>query len=296
MMDGTLQNESVLLKPEVSQSYIRVGQENSCGIDLYYEDHGSGPPVVLIHGWPLSGRSWEKQLPALIDGGYRVITYDRRGFGESSRPAIGYDYDTLAADLDKIIRELDLEDVVLVGFSMGGGEVARYLGTYGVQRVKKAVFISAVPPFLLKTNENPDGVDDVVFRGIQKALKADRLDFLSEFLSDFYNFDTLEGPRVSRDVIRLSWNVAAQASPIGTLACVQSWLTDFRGDLAKIQIPTLVIHGDSDRILPLEATGQRTHEMIPGSRLVVIEGGPHGSTWTHADLVNRILLEFLNGA
>jgi len=274
-------------------NYINVGKENSASIDIYYEDHGAGKPVVLIHGWPLSGASWEKQLPILMDAGYRVITYDRRGFGNSSKPASGYNYDTFAEDLQKLVTKLDLRDFALVGFSMGGGEVARYLGKYGTERVSKAVFMSAVPPFLLKTADNPDGVDRSVFDGIEKAVVADRPAFLSQFLSNFYNVDVLGGKLVSDEVVRLSWNIAAGASPKGTLECVSAWLTDFRNDLKRIDIPTLVIHGDSDRILPLSATGKRTHEAVKGSRLVVVKGGPHGLNWTHAEEVNRELLDFL---
>lgn len=275
-------------------SYITVGKENSSNIDLYYEDHGSGKPIVLIHGWPLSGRSWERQVPVLIEAGYRVITYDRRGFGDSSKPTFGYDYDTFAEDLNKIITQLDLKDVALVGFSMGGGEVARYLGTYGAgERVTKAVFMAAVPPFLLKTEDNPIGVDGSIFDGIKKAIAADRPAFLSEFLKNFYNVDTLGGKQISDEVVRLSWNIAAGASPKGTLDCVSAWTTDFRDDLQQIDIPTLVVHGDDDRILPLSATGQATHEAIKGSRLVVVKGGPHGLNWTHFEEVNRELLDFL---
>jgi non-heme chloroperoxidase len=272
---------------------ITVGQENSGNIDLYYEDHGSGKPVVLIHGWPLSGRSWEKQVPVLLDAGYRVITYDRRGFGDSSRPTFGYDYDTFAEDLHSIVTELDLRDITLVGFSMGGGEVARYLGTYGADRVSKAVFMAAVPPFLMKTPDNPAGVDGSVFEGIKQAIAADRPAFLSQFLANFYNVDVLGGKQISDEVVRLSWNIAAGASPIGTLECVSAWVTDFRQDLARIDVPTLVVHGDSDRILPLAATGSATHEAVRGSRLVVVKGGPHGLNWTHADEVNRELLNFV---
>jgi len=274
-------------------SHINAGKENSGNIDLYYEDHGKGQPVVLIHGWPLSGASWEKQVPVLLDAGYRVITYDRRGFGSSSKPTSGYDYDTLAEDLHKIITKLELRDVALVGFSMGGGEVARYLGIHGTERVSKAVFMAAIPPFLLKTADNPAGVDGSVFDGIKKAIAADRPAFLSGFLANFYNVDVLRGKQVSDEVVRLSWNVAAGASPRGTLDCVQAWLTDFRKDLSRINVPTLVIHGDADRILPLAATGKRTHEVVKGSRLVMIKGGPHGLNWTHADEVNRELLAFL---
>lgn len=276
--------------------YLTVDKENAGDIDLYYEDHGEGRPVVLVHGWPLSGRSWEKQVPALLDAGYRVITYDRRGFGESSKPASGYDYDTLAEDLHQLITKLDLTDISLVGFSMGGGEVARYLGTRGAERVRKAVFISAVPPFLLKTPDNPEGVDRSVFDGIEQGIIADRPAFLTAFLSDFYNVDLLGGKTVSEEVVRLSWNIAAEASPQGTLDCVSAWLTDFREDLRRINIPTLVIHGDADRICPFPATGKRTPEFVKGAKLVVVERGPHGINWTDAERVNRALLAFVGEA
>jgi len=272
---------------------ITVGKENSGNIDLYYEDHGSGNPVILVHGWPLSGAAWEKQVPVLLEAGHRVITYDRRGFGESSKPTTGYDYDTFAADLNKLVTTLNLQDAALVGFSMGGGEVARYLGTYGSKRVSKAVFIASIPPFLLKTADNPEGVDGGVFEGIKKGIVADRLAFLSQFLSNFYNLDVLGGKLISDQVVQLSWNVGAGASPKGTLDCVSAWLTDFRNDLKKIDVPTLVIHGDSDRILPLSATGKRTAELVKGSKLVIVEGGPHGLTWTHAEKVNSALLDFI---
>jgi non-heme chloroperoxidase len=274
-------------------SMITVGQENSMPIDLYYEDHGSGKPVVLIHGWPLSGASWEKQVAALLNAGHRVITYDRRGFGRSSQPATGYTYDTFAEDLHKLVTKLDLRDFALVGFSMGGGEVARYLGTYGSERVSKAVFIASVPPFLLKTADNPEGVDGSVFEGIKKAIAADRPAFLSAFLKDFYNVDVLGGKRISDQVVQYSWNVAAAASAKGTLDCVPAWVTDFRKDLPRITVPALVIHGDADRILPITATGIPTQKAVKGARLVVVEGGPHGVTWTHADTVNPELVSFL---
>ena len=275
------------------RSYINVGQENSTPIDLYYEDHGSGPPVVLIHGWPLSGRSWEKQLTALVAAGRRVITYDRRGFGKSSQPATGYDYDTFAEDLHKVVTVLDLRDFALVGFSMGGGEVARYLSTYGTDRVSKAVFMAAVPPYLLKTSDNPGGIDIGVFDGIKQGIAADRLAFLSQFLANFYNVDVLRGKQISDEVVRDSWNIASGASPIGTLECVTGWYTDFRKDLRRIDVPTLIIHGDSDRILPIEVTGKASQAAIKGSRLVTVKGGPHGLNWTHADEVNRELVGFL---
>jgi pimeloyl-ACP methyl ester carboxylesterase len=273
--------------------YVSVGQENSGSIDLYYEDHGSGKPVVLIHGWPLSGRSWEKQVPDLLDAGYRVITYDRRGFGDSSKPTSGYNYDTFAEDLHKLITKLDLRDAALVGFSMGGGEVARYLGKYDSERVKKAAFLAAIPPFLLKTPDNPSGMDGSVFDGIKANIVADRLAFLTTFFNNFYNVDVYGGKRVSEQAVQFSWNIASGASPKGTLDCVSAWLTDFRKDLARIDVPTLVVHGDADRIVPIEASGKRTHELVKGSRLLVVKDGPHGLNLTHAEQINRELLDFL---
>lgn len=273
--------------------YISVGEENSGSIDLYYEDHGAGRPVVLIHGWPLSGASWEKQLPVLLDAGYRVITYDRRGFGSSSKPWSGYDYDTFAADLHTLMTTLDLRDAALVGFSMGTGECARYLGTYGSDRVRKVAFLASVPPFLLKTPDNPDGVDGGVFDGIRAAIAKDRYAFASTFLADFYNVDVLGGDRVSADVVRSSWNVAAVASAKAFADCVPAWLTDFRGDLPRVDVPALVLHGDADRTLPIASTGIPLHERLTGSRFVVVEGGPHGLIWTHADKVNAELVDFL---
>lgn len=273
--------------------YLTVDKENSGDINLYYEDHGTGKPVVLIHGWPLSGRSWEKQTTALLAAGHRVITYDRRGFGESSKPTFGYDYNTLTADLHKLITKLELRDATLVGFSMGGGEVARYFGKYGAERVVGAAFISAIPPFLLKTPDNPSGVDAGVFEGIKQGLAADRFGFLAGFLQNFYNVDVLGGKLISKQVVQNSWNIASGASPKGTLDCVSAWLEDFRSDLATIKVPTLVVHGDADRIVPLAVSGQRTHELVKGSRLVVLKDAPHGLNWTHAGQLNRELLAFL---
>ncbi len=274
--------------------YITVGKENSGNIDLYYEDHGgSGKPVVLIHGYPLSGASWEKQVAVLLAAGHRVITYDRRGFGKSSQPTTGYNYDTFAADLHKVVTHLELHDFALVGFSMGGGEVARYLGKYGSKGVSKAVIISGVPPYLLKTDDNPKGVDGSVFDGIEKAVTADRYAFFTEFFKNFYNTDLLLGKRVSEQAVQASWNLAAGASATASLACVPTWHEDFRNDLSVIDVPTLVIHGDADRILPIAASGRRTAQLIKGARLVVVKDGPHCITWTHADEVNRELLEFL---
>jgi non-heme chloroperoxidase len=275
--------------------FITVGKENGNNIDIYYEDHGSGNPIILIHGYPLSGASWEKQLPMLLNAGYRVITYDRRGFGKSSQPTEGYNYDTFAADLQQLITQLKLQDATLVGFSMGGGEIARYFGKYGSKGVSKAVFIGAVPPFLLKTPDNAEGVDGSVFEGIKKAVAADRYAFFTEFFKNFYNTDAYLGKRVSEDVVHASWNIAAGASATASLACVPTWLEDFRENLKRVDVPTLVIHGDDDRIVPLAAAGQRTAKLVEGAKLVVIKGGPHCVTWTHADEVNAALLAFLEG-
>jgi non-heme chloroperoxidase len=272
---------------------VIVGKENSTPIELYYEDHGAGRPVVLIHGWPLNGASWEKQVAALLEAGYRVITYDRRGFGQSSKPASGYGYDTFAEDLHTLITTLDLRDVALAGFSMGGGEVAHYIGRHGTDRLSRAVFISAIPPFLLKTADNPGGVDGAVFEGIKRGIVTDRPAFLADFLANFYNVDVLGGKLISERAVQASWTVAIGASAKGTLDCVSAWLTDFRGDLSRVDVPTLVIHGDADRILPIEATGIPLSKSIPGARLVTIEGGPHGILWTHASAVNAALLNFL---
>jgi non-heme chloroperoxidase len=274
-------------------SYIDVGKENSTSIHLYYEDHGSGQPVVLIHGYPLSSASWEKQVPVLLRAGYRVIAYDRRGFGKSSQPTTGYNYDTFAEDLHKIIAHLKLKNFVLVGFSMGGGEVARYIGKYGSKGVSKAVIMSGVPPYLLKTGDNPEGVDASVFQGIEKAVAADRYAFFTEFFKNFYNTDVNLGKRVSEQAVQASWNVASIASPTASLACVPTWHEDFRQDVAKIDVPTLVIHGDSDRIVPFASAGQRTAKLVKGAELVVIKDGPHNVAWTHADEVNAALTQFL---
>lgn len=273
--------------------YVTVGKENSGNIDLYYEDHGSGKPVVLIHGYPLSGASWEKQVPVLLDAGHRVITYDRRGFGKSSQPTTGYDFDTFAEDLHKLVTQLGLRDFALVGFSMGGGEVARYLGKHGSKGVSKAVIISGVPPFLLKTPDNPEGVDGSVFEGIKKAIVADRYAFFTDFFKNFFNTDLLLGKRVSEQAVQASWNIGAGASATASLACVPTWHEDFRNDLSRVDVPTLVIHGDADRILPIAASGLRTAKLIKGARLLVVKDGPHCITWTHAEEVNGGLLEFL---
>ncbi|WP_394554032.1 alpha/beta hydrolase [Priestia aryabhattai] len=273
---------------------ITVGTENEAPIELYYEDHGTGKPVVLIHGWPLSGRSWEYQVPALIEAGHRVITYDRRGFGKSSQPWNGYDYDTFAADLHQMLEHLDLKNVTLVGFSMGGGEVARYVGTYGTDRVEKAVFAGAVPPFLYKSEDHPEGaLDDTGIQEFENGVKNDRLAFLDDFTKTF--FGAKDGKGLVSEPFRLyNRDIAAAASPKGTLDCIAAFSkTDFRADLAKFTIPTLIIHGDADEIVPFEYSGKRTHEAISGSKLALIKGGPHGLNATHAHEFNEALVSFL---
>jgi non-heme chloroperoxidase len=272
---------------------ITVGTENSAPIEIHYEDHGSGQPVVLIHGYPLNGASWEKQERALLHAGYRVITYDRRGFGKSSQPTVGYDYDTFAADLNALLLHLDVNDVVLVGFSMGSGEVVRYLSTYGSARVDRAVLMGTIPPFVLKTADNPEGVDGSVFDEIKAAVLADRPAFFKAFLDDFNNVDVLGGTRISEQAWQNSFIVAVGASPFAAHACVDTWLTDFRDDLPKIDVPTLLVHGDADRILPYTATAARLPGLIQDLTVVTVEGGPHNIAWTHPDEVNSALLGFL---
>jgi non-heme chloroperoxidase len=272
---------------------ITVGQENSTDIEIYYEDHGTGQPVVLIHGYPLNGQSWEKQERVLLAAGYRVITYDRRGFGQSSQPTVGYDYDTFAADLNTLIEHLDLIDMVLAGFSMGTGEVTRYLGTYGSARVAKAVLMGAIPPFLLKTADNPEGVDQSVFDGIMAAVVADRPAYFKDFLDNFYNVDVLRPARISDQAWQNSFNVAVAASAFAAYACVGTWLTDFRADLPKIDVPVLLVHGDADRILPYAATAARLPGLIKDLTFVTVEGGPHNIAWTYPEVVNPALLDFL---
>src|SRR6201982_4189657 len=289
---STLSEWSQPLQPkrkEYMSSYIHVGDENSTQIDLYYEDHGSGSPVVLIHGWPLNGASWEKQTAALLAAGHRVITYDRRGFGRSSKPAEGYDYDTFASDLDAVLSTLKLTEVSLVGFSMGTGEVSRYLGRFGTRRVRKAVLIGTLGPYLVKTADNPEGVDRSVFDGLKAAIRADRPALLMDFLRNFYNYDVTGGKLVSERVLEGNWNVAAGASAIGTLACVDAWIEDFRRDLPHNTVPTLILHGDADRILPADATSRRQVKMMKNARLVELKGGPHGVLWTHAEESNSQL-------
>lgn len=276
-----------------STNLIKVGQENSTPIEIYYEDHGTGRPVVLIHGWPLNGDAWEKQTRALLAAGHRVISYDRRGFGRSTKPGIGYNYDTFAADLDAVLSALDLTDVSLVGHSMGTGEITRYIGKYGSKRLRKAVLIGTLGPYLVKAPDNPEGVDPKVFDQIRAGIIADRPVALMEFLKNFYSIGGPDGTRVSQPVIEANWNVAVGASPIGTLTCVDAWIEDFRKDIPRNDIPTLIIHGDDDRILPADATSRRQARMIKDVRYVEIKGGSHGIPWTRADEINPELVKFL---
>jgi len=272
---------------------VTVGHENSAGIEIHYEDHGAGQPVVLIHGYPLSGRAWDKQVPALLEAGYRVITYDRRGFGQSSQPVTGYDYDTFAADLHALLEHLDLRDAVLAGHSMGTGEVTRYLGRYGSARVAKGVLVAPIPPYLLQAGDNPEGVPQALFDGFAAAARADTPAWMKGFLENFYNYDTLGGTLVSEQAFQASWNLAVTASATAAVACIATWATDFRADLPDIDVPVLVIQGDADRVLPLDKTGQKLPALLKDARLTVIEGGPHAIPWTHAAQVNTALLGFL---
>ena len=272
---------------------ITVGKENSTPIDLYYEDLGSGKPVVLIHGYPLNGHSWERQTMALLDAGYRVIAYDRRGWGQSSQPTTGHDYDTYAADLKELLEQLELTDIVLCGFSMGTGEVTRYLGAHGSDRVEKAALFGAIPPFLLKTDDNPEGVDGAVFEGIKETVLKDRYAWFKQFFDDFYNVDKLAPERIGEQAWQASFNVACMGSAYSSYACVDTWLTDFRDDLPRIDIPTLVLHGTEDRILPYEATAARLTDLIDEVKVIRVEEGPHNIGWTHHEVVNPLLLAFV---
>ena len=273
--------------------YVTVGRENSAAIRIYYEDHGSGPPVVLVHGYGLNGHSWEKQEAALLAAGYRVITYDRRGFGASSRPSIGYDFDTLAADLHVLLTSLDLREVVLAGFAMGTGEVARYLAAHGPEQVRAVALVAPLLPFLLKTDDSPEGIDQRVFDGFTARIAADRPAAMKDFMDRSYNIDLLGGSRVSDQAWQNSFYVAISASAHAALDCVGACLEDFRGDLAAISIPVLVIHGDQDRVLPYEATSRRLPGFLKNARSVIIAGGPHAIIWTHADEVSDALLDFI---
>jgi non-heme chloroperoxidase len=272
---------------------VTVGRENSTPIDLYYEDHGSGAPVVLLHGWPVDSRSWEPQLHTLLEAGKRVILYDRRGFGRSSRPTAGYDFDTLAADLDKLLTELDLREATLIGFSLGTGELARYIGNHGTERLAACVFIESLAPSFAKSAENPSGVDPAGVAGVQQAILDDRFAWLTGLVGDFLNLDDYLGQRVSEDTVRALWNAGAEASPVATWACPVGWLEDFGEDIKRIDIPTLILHGTADRILPIDGQGRRLHAALPAAHYVEIEGGPHVMCVSHAEEVNRELLAFL---
>lgn len=276
--------------------YMTVGAENSAPVDLYYEDHGSGQPIVLIAGFPFGGSTWEKQLSALLAAGYRVITYDRRGFGNSSQPVIGYDYDTFAGDLNSLMNELDLRNAILVGHSMGTGEVVRYLGAYGSDRVDRAVVMSPLAPFLLKTADNPEGVEQSLFDGFKQAVVEDRYKFLTTFVTNFFGFGDNKGKRASDEAFQGHWAIAAKASPIATHNSIDAWLTDFRGDLPRIDVPVLIIQGDKDEVLPYPVTGQRLQPMLQGSKLVTLAGAPHGIPWTHAKECHDALMQFLQPA
>jgi pimeloyl-ACP methyl ester carboxylesterase len=272
---------------------ITVGQENSTPIELSYEDHGAGPVVVLLHGWPVDSRSWEPQVHPLLDAGFRVVTYDRRGFGRSSRPATGYDFDTLAADLDAVLTHLDLREVNLVGFSLGTGEIARYVGTRGTERLARCVLIESLAPSFARSEDNPRGVDAAAVAGVQQAILSDRFAWLTGLLRDFLNLDEYLGKRVSEDAVRALWNAGAEASPEATWACPAGWLDDFSQDITRLDVPTLILHGTADRILPIDGQGRRLHAALPQARYVEIDGGPHVMALSHTEEVNRELLAFL---
>jgi non-heme chloroperoxidase len=282
-----------MLNKERAMPYVFSGTENDEPIEIYYENHGSGDPVLLIHGYPLNGNSWERQQREFLASGYQVITYDRRGFGRSSKPTVGYDYDTFAADLKAVIEHLDLNNLVLVGFSMGSGEVVRYLSAYGSERVRRAALLGTIPPFVLKTDDNPEGVDGSVFADIKAAIVNDRYAFFEGFFNNFYNADVLGGTRISDRAWQASFNVAVGSSPFASYACVDTWLTDFRPDLGKIDVPVLVMHGTEDRILPFASTAARLPALIADCTLVPVEGGPHNIGWTFPEEVNSALLRFI---
>jgi non-heme chloroperoxidase len=274
--------------------YVTVGTENSTDIELYYEDHGSGQPVVLIHGYPLDGSSWEKQTAVLLDAGKRVITYDRRGFGKSDRPTSGHDYDTYAADLSALVSALDLQDAVLVGFSMGSGEVTSYISRYGTHRVAKAVFIGALQPFMLKTDDNPSGaLTQAAVDGMLDTIKADRYAFFTGFLQNFYKTDENLGIRISEEALRNSWQLAANMSPYTSVWAVSTWFHDWRADIDKIDVPTLILHGTGDLNVPIDITSRVLAKLLPNATYIEIEGAPHGMPWTHGEEINKALLEFL---
>ncbi|GAB3753209.1 alpha/beta fold hydrolase [Microlunatus parietis] len=275
---------------------ITVGTQNSTPIELYYEDQGSGRPVVLIHGYPLDGHSWERQTRDLLAAGHRVITYDRRGFGQSSKINDGYDYDTFAADLNAVLETLDLTDVILVGFSMGTGELARYVKNHGHDRVAKLAFLASLEPFLVQRDDNPEGVPQKVFDGIAATAREDRYAWFTAFYNDFYNLDENLGSKISQEAVTANWNTATRSAPVAAYAVVPTWIEDFRDDVAAVRDtgkPVLILHGTGDRILPIDATGRRFHAAVPEASYVEVEGAPHGLLWTDADEVNQALLEFV---
>ena len=275
---------------------ITVGAENSTPIELYYEDQGAGRPVVLIHGYPLDGHSWERQTCELLAAGYRVITYDRRGFGRSSKVGTGYDYDTFAADLNTLLEALDLREVILVGFSMGTGELARYVARYGTERVAKLAFLASLEPFLVQREDNPEGLPQEAFDAIATAARTDRYAWFTQFYRDFYNLEETLGSRISEEVVRANWATATASAPVAAYAVVPSWIEDFRADVAAVReaaLPTLILHGTADNILPIDATARRFRDLVPAAEYVEVEGAPHGLLWTHADEVNQTLLRFV---
>ena len=274
--------------------YLKIKSPQTSPVNIYFEDYGEGPPVVLIHGWPLSHRMWEYQINALTEAGYRCIAYDRRGFGDSDKPWTGYDYDTMSNDTHELVKALDLQGATLVGFSMGGGEVARYFGRFGADRVSKAMLISAVTPYMLKTDDNPDGVGQDVLDGLMEGVKEDRIAFLDGFGKNFVNWDKLGGDRVSEDLVHYNKTIASFASPRATQQCITAFgTTDFRSDMDKIIVPTLIVHGDDDQIVPIDVSARQADEMIADSRLEVIPNAPHGLNFTHTEKLNRLMLDFL---
>lgn len=272
---------------------VIVGQENTDPIELYYEDHGTGPVVVLLSGWPFDSRSWEPQRHALLAAGHRVVAYDRRGFGRSSRPSVGYDFDTMAEDLHILLTQLDLDDVCLVGLSLGTGEVARYVGVHGTERLRSCVFIESLAPSFVKSADNPAGVDEAAVAGVQQAILDDRAAWLTDLISNFLNLDEYAGTRVSEDTVRVLFNAGTEASPEATWACVRTWLDDFEADIARVDVPTLIVHGTADRILSIDGQGRRLHAALPEAEYVEIDGGPHVLAVTHAAELNEALLAFL---
>jgi non-heme chloroperoxidase len=272
---------------------IKTTTQKDSNVSIYYEDQGSGQPILLVHGWPLSGSMWEYQVPVLVEAGYRVITYDRRGFGRSSRPYSGYDYKSMTADLHDLIEKLDLKDIILAGFSMGGGELAKYAATYGTSRISKLIFISSIAPYLLKTDDNPEGAPEAVFKEMEENVKKDRADFLKAFGKGFVNYEDNKD-LISQGQLDYNFQIAIDASPKGTLECINSFgRTDLRKELEGIQVPTLFIHGDADNIVPLAPSSQHGHQLVKDSQLAIIKGGPHGLYLTHKEELHKLLLDFI---